>query len=397
MSSDDEAEQFVGDEQGLHGDSHEVADLTGGEEAPLDEEDSDNENDTGMPEESHDAHDDSVHIFEGHTGAVFAVAWSPISNLVATGGADDRVFLWQVGDETGASTAELSGHTDTVASLRFNTSGTLLASGGLDGHVGIWDMAAGSCKHSLEGPGGAIEWVDWHPRGDILLAGSEDFTAWLWNAQTAACMQVFTGHSGPVRCGRFTPDGKLVVTGGGEYDASLRVWDPKTGTCVRTMQGQQFHPTGLTALDVHADSSIVLTGAEDGSACLTNIQTGRLLGRLAGHTDSIEAVRMSSSMPYSATGSVDGNLIIWDNTSLSVRSTCMHPEAVVMLVLHPSQPLVYTACLDGVARCWDARTGTCTQQWTGHQEGIQDIAISMDGNSVITGSDDNTARVFTLG
>lgn len=58
-------------------------------------------------------------------------------------------------------------------------------------------------------------------------------------------VQVFTGHSGPVRCGRFTPDGKLVVTGGGEDDASLRVWDPKTGTCVRTMQGQMFHPTGV--------------------------------------------------------------------------------------------------------------------------------------------------------
>ncbi len=57
--------------------------------------------------------------------------------------------------------------------------------------------------------------------------------------------QVFTGHSGPVRCGRFTPDGKLVVTGGGEYDASLRVWDPKSGTCLKTMQGQQFHPVGM--------------------------------------------------------------------------------------------------------------------------------------------------------
>lgn len=126
MSSDDEAEQFVGDEQGLHGDSHEVADLTGADQAPLDEEDSDNENDTGMPEESHDAHDYSVHTFEGHTGtklllhsmfaaaeklflewmncggagAVFAVAWSPTSNLVATGGADDRVFLWQVQSTT---------------------------------------------------------------------------------------------------------------------------------------------------------------------------------------------------------------------------------------------------------------------------------------------------------
>lgn len=48
--------------------------------------------------------------------------------------------------------------------------------------------------------------------------------------------------------------------------------------------------------------------------------------------------------------------------------------------------------------CWASiLAGTCTQQWTGHQEGIQDIAVSMDGNSVITGSDDNTARVFTIG
>lgn len=37
-----------------------------------------------------------VLVFIGSTGAVFAVAWSPVSNLVATGGADDRVFLWQV-------------------------------------------------------------------------------------------------------------------------------------------------------------------------------------------------------------------------------------------------------------------------------------------------------------
>lgn len=46
----------------------------------------------------------------------------------------------------------------------------------------------------------------------------------------------------------------------------------------------------------------------------------------AGHTDSVECVQMSGGMPFSATGAVDGNLIIWDNSSLSVRSTCSHLE-----------------------------------------------------------------------
>ena len=106
-----------------------------------------------------------------------------------------------------------------VAALRFNATGTLLASGGLDGvsamhahampehhhvlplaaslavcvhagRVGVWEAGSGKCRHVLEGPDGAIEWLDWHPRGDLILAGSEDFTTWLWNAQTGVFMAV---------------------------------------------------------------------------------------------------------------------------------------------------------------------------------------------------------------
>ena len=41
---------------------------------------------------------------------------------------------------------------------------------------------------------------------------------------------------------------------------------------------------GITALAISADSVTALTGAEDGSAYLTNIQSGRLLGSLPGMT-----------------------------------------------------------------------------------------------------------------
>ena len=57
-------------------------------------------------------------------------------------------------------------------------------------------------------------------------------------------MQVFSGHTGAVRCGGFTPDGKAVVTGGGEGDATLKVWDPKSGNCTGTVQGYGFHEAG---------------------------------------------------------------------------------------------------------------------------------------------------------
>ena len=60
------------------------------------------------------------------------------------------------------------------------------------GKVGIWESSSVRCRHVLEGPDGAVEWLHWHPRGDLILAGSEDFTAWLWNAQTGAFMTACT-------------------------------------------------------------------------------------------------------------------------------------------------------------------------------------------------------------
>ena len=58
------------------------------------------------------------------------------------------------------------------------------------GRVLLWDAVSGQQRQSLEGPGEAVNWLQWHPRGNVLLAGSEDFTAWLWNAQNGACMHV---------------------------------------------------------------------------------------------------------------------------------------------------------------------------------------------------------------
>lgn len=60
----------------------------------------------------------------------------------------------------------------------------------IKGIVKVWNTTDGQLVKSLEGPGGAVDWVKWHPKGDVVLAGSEDFTMWMWLAQTGNCMQV---------------------------------------------------------------------------------------------------------------------------------------------------------------------------------------------------------------
>lgn len=325
--------------------------------------------------------DDSIHTFEGHAGGVYAVAWSPTqSDLVATGGGDDKAFIWRVGqeafEETGGAFLELSGHSDTVSRLAFSNDGSTLATGGMDGRVKVWEVSTGRCLQTLEGPGEAVEWLAWHPKGNVVLAGAADFTAWMWLAQTGVCMQVgepspglqsgqcvaqqavaagwqklrctpmlqvFTGHSGSVTCGGFTPNGKQVVTGGGEGDATLRVWDPKSGECVVTVTGHPFHTAGLTSLDIHPDSAVVATGSEDGTAKVVNIQHGRVVSTLAGHDEdtSVEAVAFSRRLPIVMTAGMDGKLLLWDVTTAQTRAACEHPAvSALRRVCAPGMALI---------------------------------------------------------
>ncbi|KAF9601725.1 hypothetical protein IFM89_022812 [Coptis chinensis] len=164
--------------------------------------------------------------------------------LVATGGGDDKGFMWKIGHGDWAK--ELPGHRDFVTCLAFSSDGKLLASGGFDGLIQVWDITSGSLKCTLEGPGGGIEWVRWHPRGYVVLAGSEDSTAWMWNGDKNVFLNMFSGHSSTITCGDFTPMVKWSRRV--REDASLRIRN-RNGECVHVVRDHPYHTGGTDMLN----------------------------------------------------------------------------------------------------------------------------------------------------
>ncbi|XP_073051894.1 uncharacterized protein [Primulina eburnea] len=348
-------------------------------------------------EEDSDIVDDSIHIFTGHTGELYAVACSPTdSTLVATGGGDDKGFFWKINQ--GDWTSALEGHQDSVSSLAFSVDGQLLASGGLDGVVKIWETASGDLKCTLEGPTGNIEWVRWHPKGHLILAGSDDSSVWMWNADKAAYLNIFTGHGSSVTCGDFTPDGKIICSG--SDDATMRIWNPKTGEIIHVVRGHPYHTEGLTCLTINSDSSLVLTGSTDGSVHIVNISTGKVVSSLSAHSESIEcaAFEVSSRGAYSmvATGGMDRKLVIWDLQHSSPRCTCEHEDGVTCLLWPAGSRYIATGCVDGKVRIWDSLSGDCAKIFCGHAGPIQSIDTSSNGEFLVSVSVDGTARVFEI-
>jgi glucose/arabinose dehydrogenase len=87
----------------------------------------------------------------GHGKAVFRVIYHSKQPLLATCSADNTVRLW---NENGQVVRTLSGHTDWVYALAFSPDGNLIASGGYNGEVKVWKVADGTMVKAFNGSPG---------------------------------------------------------------------------------------------------------------------------------------------------------------------------------------------------------------------------------------------------
>ncbi len=71
-----------------------------------------------------------------------------------------------------------------------------------------------------------------------------------------------------------------------------------------------------------------------------------------------------------------------------------HTGAVWSAAFSPDGTRILTGSDDQTARVWDATTGTTLLELRGHTSGVISAAFSPDGSRIVTGSDDQTARVW---
>jgi WD40 repeat protein len=98
------------------------------------------------------------------TGDVYALAFDGPKGILAAGGSDKLIRFWSAdairGARTGTRIAPMltqGGHTDTVRTLAFSTDGTMLASGGWDYNILLWNVAEKS-GYAANGTGTTANW-----------------------------------------------------------------------------------------------------------------------------------------------------------------------------------------------------------------------------------------------
>ena len=172
-----------------------------------------------------------------HIGPVKRLIFSKDSKTLYTAGGWNQQTRAPVAKSIQVSTGKtqqyFAGHEVQVASIALSADGSLLATGGEEGSIIVWDLAAGKILRELEGHRidgernqtfRGIYALAFSPNGKLLASGSDDETLRIWDVLRGTQIQKLTAHTMSVRGLSFSPDGALLASA--DYsEGAVRIWD----------------------------------------------------------------------------------------------------------------------------------------------------------------------------
>ena len=379
-------------------------------------------------------------ILMGLTYGVRSVAISRNDKFVVSGSSDRIVRMWDI--ETGDVLHGL-GHADTVMSVAVSPDCQHIASGSPCGEVWIWTKD-GELEHKLECPTEEnnevfslafshdghrilcnVKRTEWTITGHRLSPSGTDDDPFLkyilsvayspndreivygligeimiWNMDTKKRHKLGT-HSDLVTSTSFSPDGSRIASG--SDDKTVRIWDPKMFSGEMDLRwpdselvhvalshdGQWFVTASFCDIQVWRvtaetmtkgnelrikadvksialshDSSRVVIGMSSGSILVWNHLTNAIKHQTGGHSNHLWSV-------------------VWNH--LTKHQICGHSRWVTCVAFSYDGSHVVSGSYDNTVRIWDCHTGKEVRLYQ-HSKMVICVAISRDGGHVAFGS-----------
>jgi len=368
-----------------------------------------------------------LRTIKAHNGGVSSVAFSPDGQRLVTAGGDEA-RVWDILGNKGLAahgvTAEELRRDDDMAAdkglaalvehrnahhlstpIAFSLDGKRIAASASD-QVRVWDAVSERELLALKATNGVFA-LALSPDGRRIVTGGSK-TAIVWDTATGHQLSVFTGHSGAITISSvaFSPDGQRILSRGSFTDDGAKVWEADTGRELFTIKGHTNEdlPAGMPIImsaTYSPDGQWILTGSMGGLFEVWDAARGRELFALKG---------MISSAAYSPDGqrivswNFEGTATVWEAASgkelltLGTHTrTGRGPSAQrtgTTAAFSPDAQRIVTGSTDNTAKVWDAVSGKELLTLKGHGGPVECVAFTPDGQRILTLSNDQSAKLW---
>ncbi len=310
----------------------------------------------------------ALHAFEGHRGAVTAVAYAK-GDRVLSGGADGQLRIWNAA--TKQSLHELPAHESGVLDVAVSADGRRAITGGKDRKIHVWDLEAGKKLKSLPGQSDWVAAVAFSPDGKSALSGCRDGVVTVWDVDAGTASYKFEEHKAGVRHVAFTADGKQALSGGDDH--VMYLWDSDSGKIVRRFIGSHDVSRGRPRPD---ETNLTALSVSGGLRAVTGHQSGVVFSW------NLDYPRQEQ---FASFGSHD-----YENRR-GITSVACSPDGRRMLVAYGDAEIV-SQILPPPTAAGETPVGLLATFGDGQQEGIQEFALSSDNQRLAIHQTNNSDR-----
>jgi WD40 repeat protein len=321
---------------------------------------------------------------------VLGLAISHRGEFVVTSSADGTAKRWNAArGEPLLYAAKLVDESKQAWFARVSPDGKVLATGGDDRMLRLRDAVPGRFQ-TLPGDYACVFSTAINKEGTILATGHIDGVIRLWDLKTRTQIRKLEGHAHRVWSLAFSPDGTRLVSGGGNWDdavpGEIRIWDTATWKALHEFAA---HDDLVFAVAIAPDNKTFATGSRDQSIRTWNIATGKELKtmRQSGSVRTL-AYALDGKRLYSCP---TGARLHWWNPTTGEREGEHGLDGIAFerLRLSPDGKFLAVSLKAGTKyypALWSVEKNEIVRRFKGDLAGqINDLAFSPDGKTLAVG------------
>jgi WD40 repeat protein len=332
-------------------------------------------------------------LFAESIGDIYQVVISPDDRLVAVGGSDGMILVWNIA--TGENLLNIKAHNGYSFGLVFTSDSKKLISAGVDDQsIKIWDLDSGICLKSWQSSASVYR-IALTADDGILACSGENGNLLLWDVRTGQLLKELIGHVGHVVGVAFQPQGTLLASS--SFDSMIKLWDLTTGECIHTLTE---HTQLAWSVAFNALGTQLISTSLDTSIKLWDVKTGAC----------IQTMQVHSKAAIEGLFSPDGQFIVSSSQDLTVRIwaavqsdewQCIkvlqgHHNSVWSIALNSNGTMLVSSDHDGVLKFWDVKSWQCIKTIRSIPKAFRTIAFHSEADLLISGSEDSQIRSWNL-
>ncbi|KAI9297969.1 WD40 repeat-like protein [Neoconidiobolus thromboides FSU 785] len=305
----------------------------------------------------------TIRVKKAHQLAVTCVEVDITRNRIITGSKDASIIIWDFNTFQKIHTfpggrrelKKFEGHTKPILSMALSFDGKLLASGGRDNKIIIWDLESLNYKGQFIQHKDAVSGLTFRLNSYDLYSCSFDRTIKVWNAEEMSYIETLFGHQDHIYDIQALSKEQCVTSGA--RDKTVRLWKI-------IEQTQLVFRAGMTTKSTeNKDKNSREIDQEENE---TKESTQNKEGIIKYVEGSVDKVCMLDEVNF-ISGGDSGNLCVWNTNKKKPSFTLplahglnplnQQPNLITAVACFPFTDLVASGSTDGYLRLWKANFG----------------------------------------